>query len=55
MPLPAQAEADSSQFPLRTKCVKVTGQFGGAEVLILIDGGSNHRYVRAEVARRGQV
>lgn len=55
MLLSVQAEADSSQFSLRIKCVKVTGQFGGAEVFILIDGGLNYRYVRAEVVRRGQV
>lgn len=51
----ARAQADNLEFPLRTRCVKVTRQLGGNDVVILIDGGSNYIYVRAEVALKAKV
>lgn len=44
-------EQCSAQFPLRTQCIRVSGRAGGKDVTILLDGGSNQSYVRADVAQ----
>lgn len=50
-PSPAQISFNAMSGHLAPETLRVTGQVGGQEVVILIDGGSTHNFVQSKVVR----